>query len=161
MKPVLLAANLALLTSGCDGPTKPESTAVQAERDPDFVRMATAGKMLSDLQTYLESGDTAPRTFTFDRLDFDPGSSAIRPIDQPTIHTLTITLQNYPNARVRILGFGDGERKGTNNSLLGRQRAAAITLALRNAGVEPTRLEAAAGREGNRQRAAQLIVLQK
>jgi outer membrane protein OmpA-like peptidoglycan-associated protein len=163
LKPVLLAVILALLTSACDGPSKPASTAVQmtAEPDADFVRMATAGKMLSDLQTYLASGDPAPRTFTFDRLDFKPGSASVRPIDRPTTHTLAISLQNHPNVRVRIVGFGDGERTRTNNNSLGLKRAAAIVLALRNAGVEPSRLEVAAGREGNRQRAAQLIVLKK
>lgn len=163
MRFVLLVVILVSLASACDGPNTPTPTAVQttAERDADFVRMATAGKMLSDLQTYLVSGDPAPRTFTFDRLDFDPNSAAVRPIDQPTIHTLAISLQNHPNVRVRIIGFGDGERTKTDNNSLAMQRATVIILALRNAGVEPSRLEVAAGREGNRQRAAQLVVLQK
>jgi outer membrane protein OmpA-like peptidoglycan-associated protein len=163
LKPDLLTAILALLVSGCDAPSKPASTAVQTTtgQDADFDRMATAGKMLSDLHTYLGSGDPAPRTFTFDRLTFEPKSSVIRPVDQPSIHTLAVTLQNNPDVRARILGFGDGERSGTNNNSLGLQRATAVLVALGNAGVHPSRLEAAAGRETNRQRPAQLIILQK
>ncbi|MBA3511874.1 OmpA family protein [Sphingomonas sp.] len=163
MKPVLLVVILALAIAACDGPSEPASTAAEttAERDPDFARMATAGKMLSDLQTYLASGEPAPRTFTFDRLNFDPGSSEVRITDQPSIHTLALSLRKNPDVRVRIVGFGDGERIRTNNNSLGMERATAIVLALRNAGVEPSRLEAEAGREAHRGRAAQLIVLQK
>ena len=162
MRPDLLAAMVALLASGCDAPNKPPS-AVQTtnEQDADFDRMATAGKMLSDLQTYLESEDSVPRTFAFDRLAFRPGSSVIRPADQATIQTLAVTLQNNPNVRARIVGFGDGERSGSNNNALGLQRARAVVLAISTNGVHPSRLEAAAGREGNSQRAPQLIVLQK
>ncbi len=158
-----MAAMFAILASGCDAPDKPASTAVQTttEQDADFNRMATAGKMLSDLHTYLGSGDSTPRAFTFDRLAFDPASSMIRPVHQPTIDTLAVTLQNNPDVRVRIVGFGDGDRGGTNNNSLGLQRARAVLLALSNAGVHPSRLEAAAGREANGQRAAQLIILQK
>ena len=163
MKPVLLVVLLAFAISACDGPSEPASRPVEptAERDPDFARMATAGKMLSDLQTYLASGEPAPRTFTFDRLIFDPGSSEVRPTDQPSIHTLALSLRKNPDVRVRIVGFGDGERIRTNNNSLGMERATAIVLALRNAGVEPSRLEAAAGPEAHRGRAAQLIVLHK
>lgn len=163
LKPVLLAVILAMLTSACDEPSEPASTEAEtaAERDADFVRMATAGKMLSDLQTYLASGNPAPRTFTFDRVHFDRGSSELRPADEPTIHTLAISLENHPNVRVRIVGFGDGERTRTNNNELALQRATAIVVALRNAGIGPSRLEAAAGREAHRPRPTQLIVLQK
>lgn len=163
LKPNLLALMLALLVSGCDAPDKAASAPAQtvAEQDADFNRMATAGKMLSDLQTYLASDDSASRAFTFDRLTFDPGSSRIRPVDQPTVQTLATTLRNNPAVRARIVGFGDGERSGSNNNALGLQRARAVLLALGNAGVDPSRLEAAAGRETNRQRPAQLVILQK
>src|SRR5687768_9043240 len=154
---------LAFAISACDGPSEPASTAAEATagRDADFTRMATAGKMLSDLQTYLASGEPAPRTFTFDRLNFDPGSAEVRPTDQPSIHTLALSLRKNPDVRVRIVGFGDGESIRTNNNSLSMERAKAIVLALRNAGVKPSRLEAAVGPEAHRGRAAQLIVLQK
>lgn len=163
MKAVLFVVIPALAISACDGPSEPASTAAEtmAERDPDFARMATAGKMLSDLQTYLASGEPAPRTFTFDRLNFDQGSSEVRPTNQPSIHTLAIFLRKNPDVRVRIVGFGDGERIRTDDNSLGIERATAIVLALRNAGVKPSRLEVAAGREAHRGRAAQLVVLQK
>lgn len=162
MTPRLLAATIALLSYGCDAPNEPASTAVETTtQDADFNRMATAGKMLSDLHLYLGSGDSAPRTFTFDRLTFEPQSSLIRPVDQPTIQTLAVTLHNNPHVRARIVGFGDGGRSGTNNNSLALQRAKSVLLTLRNAGVHPSRLEAAAGREGNSRRPTQLIILQK
>ena len=157
----VVAAILALLASGCDAPNEPASNAISIEQDADFNRMATAGKMLSDLHTYLASGEPVPRSFTFDRLAFGPGSSAIRPVDQPTIHTLAATLQNNPTVRARIVGFGDGDQSGTSNSSLGLQRARAIGTALGKAGVQPSRLQAAGGREANDQRPPQLIILQK
>lgn len=157
-----LVSIVALLVSGCDAPNNSDLVPIQTtEQDADFNRMATAGKMLSDLHTYLGSGDPAPRALTFDRLAFDPASSVIRPVDQPTIHTLAVTLQNNPDVRARIVGFGDGDRSGNNNTTLGLQRARAILLALSNAGIHPSRLEAVGGREANGQRAAQLIILQK
>jgi outer membrane protein OmpA-like peptidoglycan-associated protein len=148
--------------AGCDVPGQP-ATSVQTTKaqDADFNRMATAGKMLSDLHTYLGSGDPAPQVFTFDRLAFAPGSSAIRPVDQPTIHTLAATLLNNPGVRARIVGYGDGDRIGADSGSLGLQRATVVLLALRKAGIDASRLEAAAGREANGQRAAQLIILQK
>jgi outer membrane protein OmpA-like peptidoglycan-associated protein len=123
--------------------------------------MVTAGKMLSDLHTYLASGDPTPRAFTFDRLSFAPGSSVIRPLDQPTMHTLAATLHNNPVVHARIVAFGDGDGSKTNDSSLGQRRATTIRLALLDAGVDASRLQAAAGREANGQRPAQLIILKK
>lgn len=159
----VLPAIIALLIAACEAPREPADTTDQSntEEDADFNRMVTAGKMLSDLHTYLASGDAAPHPFTFDRLAFAPGSSLIQPVDQPTIHTLAATLHNNPDVRARIVGFGDGDRSKTDNNALGLQRAMALRLALTKAGIHPSRLETAAGREANGQRPAQLIILQK
>ena len=154
----LFAAVAAVFVAGCDAPSKPSSGPPQT--DAEFNRMVSAGKMLSDLQNYLASLDRAPQTFTFDRLSFDPGSALIRPVDQPTIHTLAATLQNYPAARARIIGFSDGDRDGVTRSL-GLQRARAIMLAVQAAGVPASRLEAAGGRDANGPRTAQLTILKK
>lgn len=163
LRPDIFVAISAALLCGCDAATEPATTTgdTNTTQDADFERMATAGKLLSDLHTYLGSGDAAPRAFTFDRLTFDPGSSVIRPLDQPTIHTLAATLQNHPQVRARIVGFGDGDQSPTSTSSLGLQRASAVTRALAQAGVHPSRLQAAAGREANDQRPAQLIILEK
>jgi outer membrane protein OmpA-like peptidoglycan-associated protein len=116
--------------------------------------------MLSDIRTYLRSGDPAPKAFTFDRLDFEPGTSRMRRVDVATIQILAAILEDHPNVRVRV-GFGEGERASAESQLLSWNRAQAIVVALRKAGVASSRLEATAGGKGNRQRAPQLIVLQK
>ena len=58
---------------GCDQQgTSQKPAASTAEEDADFVRMASAGKMLADLQDFLKSNDPAPRSFNYERLDFRP-----------------------------------------------------------------------------------------
>ncbi len=162
MRPKFLAPTIAMVVLGCDAPNKPtlsEPQTTRQEEEAHFYRTVTAGKMLSDLQTFLGSQYATPRTFAFDRLEFHRGSSVIAPPDRPTIDTLAATLQNYPEARARIVGYGDGNRSG--DSSLGLKRARAVVSALGDAGVPSSRLEAAGGRESNKPRPAQLIILQK
>jgi outer membrane protein OmpA-like peptidoglycan-associated protein len=162
---VLKAAVIGLLFAclvGCgqQGTSKKPASST-AEEDADFVRMASAGRMLSDLQEFLASKDPVPRRFTFDRLDFRPGSATVRPTDEQTVYSVAHALDTHPNARVRIVGYGDGTGTRDANPALAGQRAAAILMALQKAGVAASRLEAAPGREGHGARATELVVLQK
>ncbi len=110
---------------------------------------AATGMMLPALQAYLASPEAAPRTFTFDRLNFDTGSSAIRNEDQQTLSQVAQVLQAHPNARVRITGYADARGDDGTNAQLGQQRAQAVVAALAAAGVQAGRLEAATGGELN------------
>ncbi len=163
MKSVVLVLILGFLASGCDKSNESHSTSKETtvEQDADFVQMATAGRMLSDLQTYLASDAPPLAKFTFDRLTFSPGSSTVRPVDQRTTYALANLLENHPNARIRIIGYGDGDRVDARDKALPLRRAASIARALRTAGVEASRLETAAGREAGKGRPAQLLVVQK
>ena len=150
------------LLVGCDQQERSQKPAAStAEADADFIRMASAGRMLPDLQDFLESKEPTPRSFTFDRVNFSPGSATVRSVDEQTIYAVANALQGHPGARVRIVGYDDGEGTRHANAALATQRAAAIVLALRKAGVAPSRLEAARGREDNAARATELVVLQK
>jgi outer membrane protein OmpA-like peptidoglycan-associated protein len=149
-----------LVGCGQQGSTQKPSAST-AEEDADFVRMASAGKMLSDLQDFLKSNDPAPRNFTFYRLDFKPGSATVRPVDEQTIYSVANALQAHPSARIRILGYDDGIATRNANPALAGQRAAAILIALQKAGVAGSRLEGARGREDHGARATELVVLQK
>ena len=147
---------------GCDQQgTSQKPAASTAEEDADFVRMASAGKMLADLQDFLKSNDPAPRSFNFDRLDFRPGSATVRTIDEPTIYAVANALQAHPAARIRIVGYDDGIGTGAANPTLAIRRAAAILVGLQKAGVAGSRLEATRGREHHRARATELVVLEK
>ena len=102
-----------------------------------------------ELQRYLASPAPAPRTFTFDKLNFDTSSSAIRAEDQPTLAALAQIMQAYPNARVRLVGYADARGTDPANAQLGAQRAQAVAAALTQAGVATGRVETASGGENN------------
>jgi outer membrane protein OmpA-like peptidoglycan-associated protein len=163
MKCITLIAALAACISGCDGRDDAQSSPLEttAEEDADFVRMATAGRLLPDLQSYLTSDAPAPRTFNFDRLAFSSGSSKIQAADERTIYALANALRNHPSARIRIIGYADPEFDGADYKGLPLRRAQSIAEALREAGVDGSRLETAAGRTVGKGRVAQLLVLQK
>jgi outer membrane protein OmpA-like peptidoglycan-associated protein len=158
---MLIALPLAALVSACDWNTAPpaERQSTEAE-DADFARMVSAGKMLPDLREYLEEGDPAPRTFTFDRLIFDPGSSKIRAVDEQTLFALANLLREHPKVRARILGFDDGGNSGGNSAVLALRRASAVVRFLKEAGVA-NRIEGAGGNQGSGSRATQIVVLEK
>jgi outer membrane protein OmpA-like peptidoglycan-associated protein len=101
------------------------------------------------LQRYLASPDPAPRSFTFDRLNFDTGSAEIRAQDRPTIDALRQILAAYPDARVRIVGYTDARGDAGANADLGARRARAVAQALTGEGVVDARIESATGGETN------------
>ena len=157
-----LSRVLLLFLVGCGQQgTVPKPTESTAEEDADFLRMATAGRMLSDLQDFLDSKDPAPRSFTFDRLDFSAGSAKVRPVDEQSIYSVANALQGHPGVRVRIIGYDDGASTRMANPALASQRTAAILNALRKAGVASSQLEGARGRESYGARSPELVVLAK
>lgn len=98
-----------------------------------------------DLQAFLASSAAAPRTFTFDRLNFDTASSAIRADDRPTLAALSQILAAYPKAAVKLTGYADARGTEPANVKLGAERAAAVGKALTDAGVAPGRITTASG----------------
>ena len=102
-----------------------------------------------DLQAYLAGTEAAPRTFAFDKLNFDTGSAAIRAEDQPTVDSVAQILAAYPKAHVRVVGYADARGTDPANAQLGQQRADAVAAALGAKGVGKDRVETASGGEGN------------
>lgn len=102
-----------------------------------------------DLQAFLASAAPAPRTFTFDRLNFDTASSAIRADDRPTLTALAQILAAYPKASVRLVGYADARGSDATNDKLGADRAAAVSKALTDGGVDPKRIATASGGDSN------------
>jgi outer membrane protein OmpA-like peptidoglycan-associated protein len=157
-----ISSVLLLFLVGCGQQgTVQKPTESTAEEDADFLRMATAGSMLSDLQDFLDSKDPVPRSFTFDRLDFSPGSATVRPMDEQSIYSVANALQSRPAVRVRIVGYDDGANTRMTNPALAMQRTAAILNALRKAGVASSQLEGERGRESHGARNTELVVLAK
>lgn len=100
-----------------------------------------------DLQRYLASSERAPRTFQFERLNFDTAKSDIRAIDRPTIDGLGQILAAYPAARVKLIGYADARGDAGANAQLGANRAKAVAAALIAKGVAANRIETATGGE--------------
>jgi outer membrane protein OmpA-like peptidoglycan-associated protein len=102
-----------------------------------------------ELQAFLASAAPAPRTFTFDKLNFDTASSAIRADDQPTLAALSQILSAYPKAVVRLVGYADARGSDAANVKLGAERAASVAKALTGAGVDAKRISTASGGDAN------------
>lgn len=102
-----------------------------------------------DLQAFLASNAAAPRTFTFDKLNFNTASSQIRADDQPTLSALAQILSAYPKATVRLVGYADARGSDAANVKLGADRAALVGKALVDAGIAPGRISTASGGDSN------------
>lgn len=102
-----------------------------------------------DLQAFLASSAPAPRTFTFDRLNFDTAKADIRPDDQPTLAALSQILTAYPKAAIRLVGYADARGTDAANAKLGSDRAASVARALTDAGIDVGRITTASGGDSN------------
>lgn len=163
-------ALLALLVFGlrsCDGqepaqPAAPAENAIAAAPVDDVVVeeqsvalpgggtvMLASGTIGYELQRYLASGEAAPRTFQFERLNFDTAKADVRAIDRPTVDGLGTILKAYPNSRVRVVGYADARGDAGANAGLGLNRAKAVAAALTGAGISAERIETATGGEEN------------
>lgn len=100
-----------------------------------------------DLQRYLASTERAPRTFQFERLNFDTNSADIRAVDRPTVDGIGQILVAYPATRVRLIGYADARGNAAANASLGANRAKAVAAALVAKGVAANRIETATGGE--------------
>jgi outer membrane protein OmpA-like peptidoglycan-associated protein len=102
------------------------------------------GSMNHELQQFLASKEPPPQVFELDQLFFTYGSA--EPMIDPAdgIDDLAAILIAYPRARVKIVGYGGGE-KPTAGVDLGAQRANAIVDALVAAGVAKSKMTAESG----------------
>ena len=137
------------------GPTTAGTTAttalpVEAVALPNGQSMNLEPQTLNyELQRYLASSEATPRTFQFDKLNFDTGSATVRAADRGNVDALAQILAAYPAARVRIVGYTDARGAAPANDQLGQQRATAVMDALVAKGVARERIEAASGGEAN------------
>ncbi len=101
----------------------------------------------SALGTYLAGTEPLPRTFTFEKLNFDTAKSNIRPADAAEVNEVAATLKQYPNARIRIAGYADARGADAANMALGKARADSVKSALVAQGINAGRIETVSGGE--------------
>jgi outer membrane protein OmpA-like peptidoglycan-associated protein len=101
----------------------------------------------SGLGTYLAGTEPAPRSFVFEKLNFDTGSSEVRAADAAEIDAVAATLQQYGSARIRIAGYADARGSDAANVALGKARADSIKSALVTKGIDAGRIETVSGGE--------------
>jgi hypothetical protein len=143
--PVLLAilviAGLLWFVRGCNQPTG----LMQVKLPNGEVLSLPAGSFNYTLAQYLANGSNAelPKTFVFDHLNFNTGTTDLTPDSRQTVSDLIVILKAYPNAEVQLAGYTDNTGDPVANQKLSQDRAYAIRDMLAAGGVATSRMTAA------------------
>lgn len=150
----LLAGLLALLLAlgrchrdtAAIAPIAGDNQVVAATADAD---KSTPLAGTSGLGTYLAGTEAAPRTFTFEKLNFDTAKSDIRAADADEVNQVASVLNQYPKTHIRIAGYADARGDGTANQALGKARADSVKAALVAKGIDGGRIDPVSGGEND------------
>lgn len=113
------------------------------------VLAVTPGGLNEQVGGFLAGTEATPRTFEFDRLNFDTGETELKANDREDLNQMAQILQAYPNSRVRIVGYADARGTDPANRELGLARANSIKQELVARGVGADRVETASGGEND------------
>ncbi len=102
---------------------------------------------VSGVGAYLAGSEALPRTFAFERLNFDTARSEVRSADRDELDAVATAMKQYPKARIRVVGYADARGTDPANAQLGATRANSVKAALVTSGIDATRVETASGGE--------------
>ena len=140
-----VAAPVTDATTAAATPTPAEQTGVVATTPNAGEAAALAGT--AGLGGYLAGAEPAPRSFVFEKLNFDTGSSDVRAVDAAEVNEVAVTLKQHSSARIRIAGYADARGADAANMALGKARADSIKAALVAQGIPAERIETVSGGE--------------
>ncbi|HVZ15500.1 MAG TPA: OmpA family protein [Terriglobales bacterium] len=98
------------------------------------------GSINYNLAQYLASGAAAPKTFVFDHLNFETGSTQLTPDSGQTVGNLATVLKAYPNSKIQLAGHTDNTGSAQMNQQLSMNRANAVKSMLVSDGVAADRI---------------------
>jgi outer membrane protein OmpA-like peptidoglycan-associated protein len=103
------------------------------------------GSFNYDVAAFLRAPATnsTPKTFVFDRLNFDPGTTKLTVESEQTVKDLGAILKAYPTSDVRLDGYTDNVGDAAANKMLSLDRAAAVREALIGGGIGAARVTTA------------------
>ena len=105
----------------------------------------TVGSLNYNLAQFLANGSSAelPKTFVFDNLNFNTGTTQLTPESVPTVNDLIVILKAYPAAEVQLVGHTDNTGDPAANMKLSQDRANAVRDMLVNGGIDANRISTA------------------
>lgn len=83
---------------------------------------------------------TVPKTFVFDRLNFDSGTTKLTVESEQTVKDLGVILKAYPTSNVRLDGYTDNMGDVEANKKLSLDQAASVREALISGGIAAARV---------------------